>query len=297
MAIMTSRKPLPKPRPTPIVSAPDKVKGKNLDKYYRTFSGVDAMAFLLFPSAAPVLLGTVTTISYSMFREKIPVKLMSRISIPAYTKGLRYCAGTMIFTMINKHWVNEVKIQIPWLDYYGKIKADELPPFDIMIICANEYGASASMMILATEMVDEAQTLSIEDIFTENQFSFVAKDINVMDSDGTNRIDLPGPSSYFVQPIESIVSLDMSILSPDEELKEEPIEVFTTKAKVINPGGAYLRKEPIETDTNKLSTLGNGTLVSIAGDDIGGWILCIVTVVNIKIQGYLKTSDIKIQEV
>jgi hypothetical protein len=180
-----------------------------IHKYFKSFSGVDALAFLLFPESSPVLIGTLTTISYSIFREKVPVKLMSRVSVPVYTKGLRYCAGTMIFTMINKHWVNELIAQVPWLKYYGKIKADELPNFDIMIVCANEYGASASMYIYAAEISDESQTLSIEDIFTENQFSFVAKDIDVMDSDDTGNIVIPGRSTSFIQPIESIVSLDM----------------------------------------------------------------------------------------
>lgn len=190
---------------------------KKLSDYYRSFSGTDAVAFLLFPSASPIIIGSLTTLSYSIFREKFPVKVMSRITVPNYTKGLRYCAGTMIFTLINKHWVNEVITQVPYLSYYGKIKADELPPFDIMIVYANEYGSSASMMIYAAEISDEAQTLSIEDIFTENQFSFICKDIDVVDSDGSDKIGFKDVSTSFIQPWETIVTKDLDVLSKSEE--------------------------------------------------------------------------------
>jgi len=212
-------------------------------KYYKSFSGADALAFLLFPQANPVCLGSLTTISYSVFREKQPVRLMNRVSVPAFTKGLRYCAGTMVFTMINKQWTHEVMDQISWLKTYGKIKADELPPFDVMIICANEYGASTSMHLYAVEITDEAQTLSIEDIFTENQFSFLAKDIDTFDSDETGKISLSNGSTSFRQSVESALALDMTVLTKGELVnqiqgtikKSDELTIWVNSVKVEIP--------------------------------------------------------------
>ena len=48
-----------------------------------------------------------------------------------------------------------------------------------MIVSANEYGNYVSMYIYGIDYTDEAQTISIEDLFTENTFSFVARDVSV----------------------------------------------------------------------------------------------------------------------
>jgi hypothetical protein len=45
----------------------------SISKYYKSFSGTDALVFAILPQTAPVILGTITTISYSMFRDKKPV--------------------------------------------------------------------------------------------------------------------------------------------------------------------------------------------------------------------------------
>lgn len=156
----------------------------NLYKKFMSFSGVDALVFMLLPNTSPICFGSLTTISYSIYRDTKPVPLMNRISVGGYTRGTRFVAGTAIFTLVNKHWTNELLDKVPWLKAYGNLKADELPIFDIMIVCANEYGAWTQMMIHGAWFTDEGQVLSIEDIFTENQFSFVARDINTM-TDGS----------------------------------------------------------------------------------------------------------------
>lgn len=42
----------------------------NLNTFYKTFSGSDAVAFLIFPQSKPILLGSINTISHSVYREK-----------------------------------------------------------------------------------------------------------------------------------------------------------------------------------------------------------------------------------
>jgi peptidoglycan hydrolase-like protein with peptidoglycan-binding domain len=48
----------------------------------------------------------------------------------------------------------------------------------MMIVSANEYGNFVEMYIYGIDFTDEAQTISVEDLFTENTFSFVARDVS-----------------------------------------------------------------------------------------------------------------------
>ena len=156
-------------------------KGASISKYYKSFSGTDTIAFLMFPGASPIVIGQLTTFSYSMFRNKVPVINIGRTNINGITRGSRIYAGTMVFTLINKHWVRELQDQISYLENYPTLKTDELPLFDIMIVSSNEYGSSCSMFVYGIDFTDESQTISIEDLFTENVFKFVAREVSVFD--------------------------------------------------------------------------------------------------------------------
>lgn len=189
-----------------------------ISKFYKSFSGTDTLAFILLPGCKPVVLGTLTTISYSIFRNKKPVINIGRTNINGVTRGSRIIAGTMIFTLINQHWLRELQEQEKerkstdediWLAGFTKrgLKADEMPVFDIMIISANEYGNCATMFIWGIDVTDEAQTISVEDLFTENVFSFVARDVTTFeafdirekpsDSDGLTEKNVNGQSQKF----------------------------------------------------------------------------------------------------
>lgn len=157
-------------------------KGAYVSKYYKSFAGTDTIAFLMFPGAKPVTLGSLTTISYSMFRNKVPVINIGRTNINGITRGSRIYAGTMVFTLINKHWVRELQQEVEYLKDLHTIKVDELPLFDVMIVAGNEYGSAVSMFIYGIDFTDEAQTISVEDLFTENVFKFVAREVSVFDN-------------------------------------------------------------------------------------------------------------------
>lgn len=58
--------------------------------------------------------------------------------------------------------------------------ADQLPPLDISLIFANEYGAISHMMFYGVEFFQEGGTFSIEDIYSENVVQYIARDIDPM---------------------------------------------------------------------------------------------------------------------
>lgn len=197
----------------------------NNNTFYKTFSGSDALAFMIFPECKPILLGSLTTLSHSVYREKKPVPLLGKINTGGYTRGMRSIAGTMVFTLISQHLVEDILEQIPYLNEHGKMKADELPFFDIMVVASNEYGAASQMMIYGAEFFEDGQVLSVQDIYIENTFSFVARDI-----DDFSRINVVVNGSY--TPSQSLSADAVTSYNFDEnEYKKDYTETLMTKNK------------------------------------------------------------------
>jgi hypothetical protein len=55
---------------------------------------------------------------------------------------------------------------------------DQLLPFDITLVGANEYGQSSKMTIHGVELMSEAGGISIDDLVIEKQMSFIARRIS-----------------------------------------------------------------------------------------------------------------------
>ena len=203
-------------------------------KYNRSFSGTDTVAFIMLPGCSPVTIGSLTTISYSIFRNKKPVINIGRTNINGLTRGSRIFAGTMVFTLINQHWVKELVEQQQidkklkdyatkdklkkWLGKVENLQTDELPIFDIMIVSANEYGAWCSMYIWGIDVTDEAQTISVQDLFTENVFQFVARDVSTFEAGSINPQIVKKESTY-AEP--SVSGSRMYILSTSAATDED----------------------------------------------------------------------------
>jgi hypothetical protein len=51
---------------------------------------------------------------------------------------------------------------------------DELPPFDITVTMANEYGASAQARILGVQIITDGIVAGIDDLYIEEQMSYIA---------------------------------------------------------------------------------------------------------------------------
>lgn len=58
--------------------------------------------------------------------------------------------------------------------------ADEIPPFDITVSFANEYGQKAVQVIYGVEILNEGTGFSIDAITTEKACTFVARRVEPM---------------------------------------------------------------------------------------------------------------------
>ena len=57
----------------------------------------------------------------------------------------------------------------------GAWYADQIPPFDITLAAANEYGALSVMRIFGVELLNEGYGVSIDDMVSEQQHTYVAR--------------------------------------------------------------------------------------------------------------------------
>lgn len=75
-------------------------------------------------------------------------------------------------------------IAIPWYP-------DQIPPFDIVLAAANEYGALAMMKILGVELLNSGYGVSIDDIVSEHSYTFIANGLVPWQAVGYNNINSP----------------------------------------------------------------------------------------------------------
>jgi len=171
---------------------------------YNSFSGVDIKA-----TFGGKVIGELQGVSFSVTREKAPIYTMGSADPRSFSRGKRGIAGSVIFTVfdrnallevfrnledrsgwffahdtdVQKHSEDEARGQQVWEDintdssWQPPWYPDQIPPFDIVLTAANEYGQVAQMSIRGVEILNEGSGISIDDIVTEEQMTFVAREI------------------------------------------------------------------------------------------------------------------------
>lgn len=117
------------------------------------------------------------------------------------------------------------------------IKASELPPFDIIINFLNEKGNTAKIILYGVELVHESQTLSVEDIYTEVQYQYIARDIehfnNVYERSKNVNAYLSPQNTY--EPFDLYRAFSEPIIV--EEEAQTPAEAASTETASSAPAG------------------------------------------------------------
>lgn len=153
---------------------------QEMKEYYLSFSGCDMVAtcYIRGINMKPYVLGELSTLSYSIHMDRKPVRSLGNINAKDYTNGPRTIAGTLVFAQFNKHFAENLMNDIKNSSSTSyEILSDEIPPFDITITAANEYGAQSVMALYGVRLVNEGMVVSINDIFTENTYNYFATDI------------------------------------------------------------------------------------------------------------------------
>lgn len=188
---------------------------------YTSFSGSDIVA-----TFGGVVVGTLLGISWSITREKAPVFTMGSPSPRSFTRGKRGIAGSLqfqtfdrpaLYQMIATHLDNGntniryftrssnivpgfdaqnnathagiVPVASQTMDVRSAVPyyADQIPPFDVSLTFANEYGQAAVRSIYGVELLNEGSGASMDDTNIEEVMTYVARDIGPMYRTGQPR--------------------------------------------------------------------------------------------------------------
>jgi hypothetical protein len=175
------------------------------------------------PLAPPIgsvkVLAELQTLSISTQRDKMPVLALGHVYPKGFTRKRRLIAGSMIATVFYKHIFEELMtIHSSEFDgmMYTSAIPDQMPPLDITISFANEYGNVSRMAIYGLEFVSTGMTLSIEDIMTEETMHFVARDFDPIRAVQQRKID----DSYLLRSDWNTTSAS-SLLFENEYLQEK----------------------------------------------------------------------------
>jgi len=147
-----------------------------------SFTGADMKAVAAIDGKIKVF-GELSTLSYSVHREKSSVLLLGRVNPIAFCRGPRTIAGTMIFTVFNREILEEfatVYPDDPIDGDFGSILIDQIPPFNITVTFVNEDGYLSSLVIYGIDIVDDGQTMSISDMIIENVKGYKARGLDLM---------------------------------------------------------------------------------------------------------------------
>lgn len=158
-----------------------------------SYSGADIVATMIIPiigqdgkiqsNGDVIELGDLQTVSYSVHRENTPIRTLGHSNVRGFVKGSRTIAGSLIFTVFHEYAFYKIK---QYKNYLADSKgffaplADMLPPFDIVFTFFNEYGVASKMKIFGVTIVDEGQTMSIDDLITEQTYTYMARGIQPM---------------------------------------------------------------------------------------------------------------------
>jgi len=151
---------------------------------YHTFSGIDITAVASLNTHVSDMEG-LTTLSWSLHRGNSSIRPLGKTSGGARGKGSRTIAGTMVFAITDHHPLHDIiPDDFPVKNPMGLINdpklwrpmmlADQIPPFDLMIILTNEYGYASIVGLYGIEIQDEGVVLGIDNLITEMTLNYTA---------------------------------------------------------------------------------------------------------------------------
>lgn len=119
-------------------------------------------------------LGSLQTLSISTHQDKKPVRNIGSVNAIDYTMGQRTIAGSLVFAVFDQHFATEMFKDLEKITGKTFFLPDELPALDLTVTFANEYGKTSRMAVYGVRIINEGQVMSVNDLYTENTYQFVA---------------------------------------------------------------------------------------------------------------------------
>lgn len=123
-----------------------------------------------------LLVGNLQTLTISSARSVAPVRRLGEAQAHHYTAGARTIAGSMVFSMLYRNAFYEIYRRAVSENVHESFFVDMLPPFTIIVNAENEAGYRGRQIISGVKLVNTGVTYSVDDLYTEETFSYVARD-------------------------------------------------------------------------------------------------------------------------
>jgi hypothetical protein len=219
---------------------------------HHSFSGseVKAVAFIgggrFKEGVTPIELDTLTTISYSVFRDMYEVKAVGSSNVKGRTSGTRTIAGTMIFSHGSEHPLMQVlRTNHVRTTYAGSFYADEILPMDFgLTFLQSVSGPGGTEHILSqlwlrgVQVNTESLTLSINQSFTEKPMQYVAHGVDYMHRVGE---ELPG---HRMERVHDAVAGPQSTETGAFQVVGKPMAAPESAANSLGGSAAALDNRP-----------------------------------------------------
>lgn len=230
---------------------------KHFEYTNESFSGCDMIATINIPNTScHKTIGEIQTISYSIYMDKSPIRSIGNVNAKDYVIGQRTIAGSLVFSLFNKHFSQEIMEEINSEFRAGTAYlVDELPPFDLIISAANEYGYRSRCVIYGVRLLNEGQVMSINDIYTENTYQFMATDLEYFTDELSYAKNKNGRGYILSDNINYGTSVNFSHIFKNEELTNyinEQINLHYEALKQKNIILKYGIKQPTSNKDNSL---------------------------------------------
>jgi hypothetical protein len=187
---------------TPVVnrlgSANSSVAGTNnvghIKQQLVSYAGSDILCILFIPSSKTQtqtdpgfveIQNKLQTITISSARSVMPVRRIGETSPADYTRGSRTIAGSMVFTTtLRDAFVSALSKSLKDGEPSTEptIFVDQIPKFGMAFQASNELGGVSSALLVNITLTNFGTTFSIDDIYTESTFTYVAEQYFPMSS-------------------------------------------------------------------------------------------------------------------
>lgn len=150
------------------------------------------------PAQMYIWLGSVISISYSVYRDKKAVHSLGHKTINGFAHGPRYVAGTIIKTMFLEDdlilGLQQLRQQLKETGRYADelailnmsatpqsqsdLMLDDILSCDIIVLYASEYQEKMiKEIITGVTFINNGQVMSVNDMITETTISYIAQDV------------------------------------------------------------------------------------------------------------------------
>jgi len=162
-----------------------------------SYSGSDIHAVIWFPiqgQGGVYELNSLQTVTISTFRDLIPGRVLGRASVNGYARGTRSVAGTLGMILAEQDAFTPF---LPSIQVGGVLAShdekpfyiDRIPPFWLILTAASEierttppYIHAGSVVLENVRLFEIGLTLSVQDIYSETMYQYVAEDIQPFSS-------------------------------------------------------------------------------------------------------------------